>query len=82
MWYFTAQRMLEILPVAPPPEPRKLTEQEQTRLLEHEEATLTELRLFLRDVLNKLGQDRKFFIFTKPVDIEDVSVSRLFVCLG
>lgn len=65
--------MLEVLPKAPPPEPRKLTEQEQQKLLEHEEATLTELRLFLRDVLNKLGQDRKFFIFTKPVDIEDVS---------
>ncbi|XP_060557412.1 ATPase family AAA domain-containing protein 2-like isoform X2 [Ruditapes philippinarum] len=67
-----AQRLLEVLPKAPPPEPRKLTEQELKKLHEHEEATLTELRLFLRDTLNKLGRDRKFFIFTKPVDIEDV----------
>ncbi|KAL4237041.1 ATPase AAA domain-containing protein 2 [Mactra antiquata] len=67
-----AQRALEILPKAPPPEPRKLTDQELKKLHEHEEATLTELRLFLRDVLNKLGRDRKFFIFTKPVDVEDV----------
>ena len=64
--------MLEILPKAPPPEPRKLTERELTRLREEEEGTLRELRLFLRDMLNKLGQDRKFGIFTKPVEIEDV----------
>ncbi|XP_053394851.1 ATPase family AAA domain-containing protein 2-like [Mercenaria mercenaria] len=67
-----AQRILEVLPKAPPPEPRKLTDQELKKLHDHEEATLTELRLFLRDTLNKLGRDRKFFIFTKPVDIEDV----------
>ncbi|XP_052778215.1 ATPase family AAA domain-containing protein 2-like [Mya arenaria] len=67
-----AKRLLEVLPKAPPPEPRKLTEQEVKMLEEHEEATLTELRLFLRDVLNKLARDRKFFIFAKPVDIEDV----------
>lgn len=67
-----AQRMLEVLPKAPPPEPKKLTDYELKKLQEHEEATLTELRLFLRDTLNKLGRDRKFFIFTKPVDIEDV----------
>jgi hypothetical protein len=71
---FSAQRLLEVLPKAPPPEPRKLTEQELKKLHEHEEATLTELRLFLRDTLNKLGRDRKFFIFTKPVDIEDVCI--------
>ncbi|XP_052256515.1 ATPase family AAA domain-containing protein 2-like isoform X2 [Dreissena polymorpha] len=67
-----AERLLEVLPKAPPPEPRKLTENELRKLHEHEGATLTELRLFLRDVLNKLGRDRKFFIFTKPVDIDDV----------
>lgn len=67
-----AQRVLEVLPKAPPPEPRKLTDVELRKLQEHEESTLTELRLFLRDTLNKLGRDRKFFIFTKPVDIEDV----------
>lgn len=69
--------MLEVLPKAPPPEPRQLTEKEQEKLFQHEEATLTELRLFLRDVLNKLGQDRKFFIFTKPVDIDDVGTKLL-----
>ena len=67
--------MLEVLPKAPPPEPRKLTEREVARLREEEEATLRELRLFLRDVLNKLGQDRKFGIFTKPVEIDEVDNS-------
>ena len=44
-----------------------------------EEATLRELRLFLRDVLNKLGRDRKFSIFTKPVDEEEVSKVFIFL---
>ena len=77
--FITAERMLEVLPVAPPPEPRQLTEREIGRLREQEEATLRELRLFLRDVLNKLGQDRKFGIFTKPVEIEDVRVQNIVV---
>ena len=64
--------MLEQLPKAPPPTPRALTQTEEARLREHEEATLRELRLFLRDVLNKLGRDRKFQIFAKPVDQEEV----------
>ena len=58
---------------APPPEPRKLTEKEQKKLMEQEEDTLRELRIFLRDILSKLGREKKFTIFTKPVDIEDVS---------
>ena len=33
---------------------------------------MRELRLFLRDILNKLGRDRKFQIFAKPVDEEEV----------
>ena len=69
---FAAKRMLEVLPKAPPPEPRKLTENEQKKLYNAEEIILRELRLFLRDVINKLGRDRKFGIFAKPVDIEDV----------
>ncbi|KAL3869832.1 hypothetical protein ACJMK2_042465 [Sinanodonta woodiana] len=68
----SAQRVLEVLPKAPPPEPRRLTDREMEILYEQEEGTLRELRLFIRDVLNKLGRDRKFAIFTKPVDIEDV----------
>ena len=49
-----------------------MTETELTRLRDQEEATLRELRLFLRDVVSKLGRDRKFSIFTKPVDEEEV----------
>ncbi|KAM9798500.1 ATPase family AAA domain-containing protein 2 [Neosynchiropus ocellatus] len=63
---------LEVLPVAPPPAPRKLTEQETKRLEEQEEDTLRELRLFLRDVTNRLSQDKRFKAFTKPVDLEEV----------
>lgn len=43
-------------------------------LFEQEEDTLRELRIFLRDILSKLGREKKFSIFTKPVDIEDVSI--------
>ncbi|RWS17952.1 ATPase family AAA domain-containing protein 2-like protein [Dinothrombium tinctorium] len=64
--------VLEELPLAPPPEPRKLTEKETERLIKQEEATLRELRLFLRDVLAKLLRDRRFAIFVKPVDTEEV----------
>ena len=71
-----AERHLEVLQKAPTPEPRKLTTSELKRIHEQEESTLRELRLFLRDVINKLGRDRKFAIFAKPVDIEDV---RLFL---
>uniref|UniRef100_A0A4W4E825 ATPase family AAA domain-containing protein 2 n=1 Tax=Electrophorus electricus TaxID=8005 RepID=A0A4W4E825_ELEEL len=64
--------MLDILPVAPPPPPRKLSEQEQQKLEEQEEDTLRELRLFLRDVTNRLAQDKRFKAFAKPVDTEEV----------
>ncbi|XP_013413245.1 ATPase family AAA domain-containing protein 2 [Lingula anatina] len=67
-----ALRALEVLPKAPPPEPRKLTERELKKLYDQEESTMRELRLFLRDVLNKLSRDRKFQIFAKPVDEEEV----------
>ncbi|XP_028281971.1 ATPase family AAA domain-containing protein 2 isoform X2 [Parambassis ranga] len=63
---------LEVLPVAPPPAPRQLTEEEAQRLEEQEEDTLRELRLFLRDVTNRLSQDKRFKAFTKPVDLEEV----------
>ncbi|XP_027027133.1 ATPase family AAA domain-containing protein 2 isoform X2 [Tachysurus fulvidraco] len=63
---------LEVLPVAPPPPPRQLSEQEQQKLEEQEEDTLRELRLFLRDVTNRLAQDKRFKAFTKPVDTEEV----------
>lgn len=63
---------LEVLPVAPPPAPRQLTQDEIKRLEEQEEGTLRELRLFLRDVTNRLSQDKRFKAFTKPVDLEEV----------
>ncbi len=79
----SAQRTLEDLPRAPPPEPRTLTAQELARLNAQEEATMRELRLFLRDTLSKLGRDRKFQIFAKPVDEEEVRATwDGWLCLG
>ncbi|XP_028255391.1 ATPase family AAA domain-containing protein 2-like [Parambassis ranga] len=63
---------LESLPVAPPPAPRPLTERERLRLEEQEEDVLRELRLFLRNVTERLSLDRRFKAFTKPVDTEEV----------
>ncbi|NXW07635.1 ATAD2 protein, partial [Fregetta grallaria] len=67
-----AWQTLEVLPVAPPPKPRQLTEEEIRQLEEHEEDTLRELRIFLRDVTHRLAVDRRFRAFTKPVDPEEV----------
>ncbi|OCT74999.1 hypothetical protein XELAEV_18033988mg [Xenopus laevis] len=63
---------LEVLPLAPPPEPRTLSAQELKQLEEQEENTLRELRLFLRDVSHRLAIDKRFRAFTKPVDLEEV----------
>ena len=65
---------LEMLPVAPPPVPRELTEEETDKLYRQREAVLRELRVFLRDATNKLLAERKFKEFTKPVDSEEVGV--------
>ncbi|XP_061303758.1 ATPase family AAA domain-containing protein 2 [Pezoporus flaviventris] len=67
-----AWRPLEELPVAPPPKPRQLTEEERRQLEEQEEDTLRELRIFLRDVTHRLVIDRRFRVFSKPVDPEEV----------
>ncbi|XP_027140035.1 ATPase family AAA domain-containing protein 2B isoform X2 [Larimichthys crocea] len=67
------ERCKEILPVADAPGPRVLSTEEQRRLAEQEENTLRELRLFLRDVTKRLATDKRFNIFSKPVDIEEVS---------
>ncbi|RVE62455.1 hypothetical protein OJAV_G00157590 [Oryzias javanicus] len=67
-----ALRALEVLPVAPPPPPRQLTKEESKKLEEQEEDTLRALRLFLRDVTNRLSQDKRFKAFTRPVDLEEV----------
>uniref|UniRef100_A0A3Q4GEC1 ATPase family AAA domain-containing protein 2 n=1 Tax=Neolamprologus brichardi TaxID=32507 RepID=A0A3Q4GEC1_NEOBR len=63
---------MEVLPLAPPPPPRKMSEQEHLRLEEQEEDVLRELRLFLRNITERLSLDRRFKAFTKPVDIEEV----------
>ncbi|KAM9840773.1 ATPase family AAA domain-containing protein 2B [Aulostomus maculatus] len=67
------ERCVEVLPVAEAPGPRVLSVEEQRRLAEQEENTLRELRLFLRDVTKRLATDKRFNIFSKPVDIEEVS---------
>ncbi|KAM9260177.1 LOW QUALITY PROTEIN: ATPase family AAA domain-containing protein 2-like [Morus bassanus] len=67
-----AWQTLEVLPVAPPPKPRQLTEEEVRQLEEQEEDTLRELRIFFRDVTHRLAIDRRFKAFTKPVDPEEV----------
>lgn len=66
------ERFEEVLPVAEAPGPRVLSVEEQRRLAEQEENTLRELRLFLRDVTKRLATDKRFNIFSKPVDIEEV----------
>ncbi|XP_058687202.1 ATPase family AAA domain-containing protein 2 isoform X1 [Poecile atricapillus] len=68
----SARQPLEVLPVAPPPMPRQLTEEEIKQLEEQEEDTLRELRIYLRDVTHRLVIDRRFRAFTKPVDPEEV----------
>lgn len=62
----------EILPKAEKQKARQLTDVERKRICEREEATFRELRLFLRGVINKLGRDRKFAMFAKPVDVTEV----------
>ncbi|KAG1677087.1 ATPase family AAA domain-containing protein 2B [Nymphon striatum] len=63
---------IEELEIAPPPEPRKLSESEMKKLERQDENTLRELRIFLREVINKLVRIRKFAMFVKPVDMEEV----------
>ncbi|XP_042372694.1 ATPase family AAA domain-containing protein 2-like, partial [Plectropomus leopardus] len=62
---------VEILPLAPPPPPRQLPEQDRLHLEEQEEDVMRELRLFLRNVTERLTLDRRFKTFTKPVDTEE-----------
>ncbi|CAH2245930.1 ATPase family AAA domain-containing 2B isoform X1 [Pelobates cultripes] len=68
-----AQQALEVLPPALPPQIQQLSEVEKQRMEDNEENTLRELRLFLRDVTKRLATDKRFNIFSKPVDIEEVS---------
>ncbi|PIK51423.1 putative ATPase family AAA domain-containing protein 2 [Apostichopus japonicus] len=67
-----AAKALEVIPVAEPQQPQRLTETEEFKLRESEEATLRELRIFLREVLSRIALERKFRNFAKAVDPEEV----------
>ncbi|KAK4885527.1 hypothetical protein RN001_001798 [Aquatica leii] len=60
------------LPRAPTPPPTPISEETAKKLYEQEERTLRELRIFLRDMCKKLANNKLFFMFTKPVDTEEV----------
>ncbi|CAF3345702.1 unnamed protein product [Rotaria sp. Silwood1] len=63
----------EILELAEPvPMSLERSQLELERLKEREEATMTELRVFLRDMLKVLLRDKRFTYFTRPIDVEDV----------
>lgn len=62
----------EVLPLAPAPPPRQLNEKEKELLERKEEATLRELRIFLREILAKMARNKLFYMFTRPVDIKEV----------
>lgn len=62
----------EALPLAPPPPPKQLNEAEKAKVERKEEATLRELRIFLREILAKIARNKLFYMFTRPVDVEEV----------
>ena len=65
--------VLEVLEIAESmPASRERTEQELERVKLREEATMTELRVFLRDMLKVLLRDKRFTYFSRPIDVEDV----------
>lgn len=51
--------VLETLPLAPNPLPKKLTEQEKRIMYEKDEISLRELRIFLREICAKLARNRQ-----------------------
>lgn len=53
------ERPLEELPIAPAPSTPKLTETELKKIICHEENTLRELRIFLRDICAKLARNKQ-----------------------
>lgn len=62
------------VPAPPPPPPRESAE-EVTRRKRKEDYKLRELRIFLRDICRKLASNRRFYKFTKPVDLEEVNLT-------
>nr|CAD7574190.1 unnamed protein product [Timema californicum] len=63
---------MEALPIAPPPEPPKLSEQELRDLYEKEEDSLSELRIFLRQICAKLARNRQFETTYLLLDTENI----------
>jgi hypothetical protein len=57
---FKIERVLEVLPFAPPALPRKLTEKEEEALVRNEETSLRELRIFLRQTLDKMSRMKQY----------------------
>lgn len=51
--------VLETLPLAPDPLPKKLTEAEKRIIYEKDEVSLRELRIFLREICAKLARNRQ-----------------------
>ena len=65
-------KVIEKLAEVPVAESRKLNDKELSRLRRKEEISLRQLRNFLRDILGKIIRDRRFSLFMKPVDTEEV----------
>ncbi|CAH2093136.1 unnamed protein product [Euphydryas editha] len=61
------------LPRAPPPPPPRESKEELAKRKRKEDYQLRELRIFLRDICRKLASNRRFYKFTKPVDLEEVT---------
>ncbi|VDO19288.1 unnamed protein product [Heligmosomoides polygyrus] len=53
--------------------PRQLNEKEARELVKVYESQLRRFRIWARDKLSALRRDRRFTIFVKPVDVEDVA---------
>ncbi|CAI5447435.1 unnamed protein product [Caenorhabditis angaria] len=53
--------------------PRKISEAEARELEKMYLSALRQLRIFLRDRLNRLMRDRRFLDFVMPVDVEDAA---------
>ena len=66
------REQLEVLPLAEAAPERQLNDAEKARVERNEEATLCELRIFLREILAKMARNKLFFMFTRPVDTQEV----------
>jgi len=69
-----AEARYEPLAEAPPAPPKPLGANELRKFVKLERQMLRELRIFLREILGRLVRDRRFLIFSKPVDPQEVVV--------